>query len=104
MSIDLRWGAGGYSISPSLSCDRVVSSDSPIFRLIDDNFSNLVRMKGERLTEHVDILLRSIEQLYQDGKASVHDVDEEGNNIVHVSYPACYSTFCFTEIHVGRNI
>lgn len=104
MSIGLRWGAGGYSITPSLFCNRVVSSDSPIFRLIEDNISKSIYMKGATLTEHVDILIRSIEQLYQDGKASVHDVDEEGNNIVHVSYLACYSAFCFTKIYVGRNI
>ena len=103
MSIYLRWGAGGYSISPNLSCDRVVSSHSPVFQqLIHDTQVHLCITKGARLTRNVDILIRSIGQLYQDNKASAHDVDEKGNTIFHVSLLACHSAFCFTKIYTAR--
>lgn len=89
MSIELRYGAGGYSISPSLSCDRVVSSHSPIFQLIENYSDIIMSIEAARLTQKIDSMIRDIEQLYQGGKASVHDVDEKGDNILHVSHVAC---------------
>lgn len=87
LSIDLTWGAGGYSISPSLSCNRLVSSQSPVFRLVLD--SPWIVHKAAGCSERIDSLMRSIGRLYQDRKASVHDVDENGDTILHVSHFIC---------------
>lgn len=84
MSINLRWGAGGYSISPILSCDRLVSCDNPVFRMLEHNRS-IVWNGSAYMTETVDDMIRIIGILYQNGKASIHDVDEEGNNAIQVS-------------------
>lgn len=102
MSIDLRWGEGSYGISPNLSCDRVVSSNSPIFELITKMEYCFYGAERTSLTEMIDTMIRSIGQLYRDGKASAHDVDEEGNSILHVSYLASYIAFCFTKCHAAR--
>ena len=104
MSIDLRWGAGGYSISPSLSCDRVVSSRSPIFQLIQEYSYDVYFSKGSSSTRRMDDLIHDIGQLYQDGKASAYDVDEEGNNIVHVSHLTCYGAVWFIKLHAARKL
>lgn len=104
MSIDLSWGAGGCSISPNLSCDRVVSSHSPIFQLIETNCYFAYSGKRSRVIEQIDGLIRDIRQLYQKGKASAHDVDEEGDNIVHVSHLTCYSAPLFTKVHATRKL
>ena len=93
LSIDLTWGAGGYSISPSLSCNRVVSSQSAIFRLVEDNGGILDETTAAECSERIDSLMRSIGRLYQDRKASVHDIDEDGDNILHVSHLSCCSAF-----------
>lgn len=85
MSIDLTWGAGGYSISPNLSCDRVVSCQSSIFQLLKEYKYFQFITTAATLTEKIESLMRSIGGLYRDGKASVHDVDEGGDNILHVS-------------------
>lgn len=95
MSINLSWGAGGCSISPNLSCDRVVSSYSPIFQLMKENELMFYNSSETRLTERIDELMREIGRLYQDGKASVHDVDALGNNMLHVSHPCSLLSLLF---------
>lgn len=93
MSIDLRWGAGGYAISPSLSCDRIVSSDSSIFQITEKYCPIALHWEMPRLAQVIDSLIRSMGQLYQERKASVHDVDEEGNNIVQVGHRVSFLAF-----------
>lgn len=103
MSINLRWGAGGYSISPNLSCDRLVSCDSPIFKMLEQNRS-IVWWGSARMTKTIDDMIEIIGKLYQCGKASVHDVDEKGNNAIQVSYLAYYSAFWSTNIHAAKKL
>ena len=103
ISIDLRWGAGGYAISPSLSCDRVVSFDSPLFQFIEKYRFIGFKPETASLAKDIDKLIRRIGQFYQDRKASVHDVDEEGNNILQVGHRALFPAF-LTKIQAARKL
>jgi hypothetical protein len=83
-SVYLRRGAGGFSISPSLSCIRVVSSDSPAFKVLASFLSKWYYSPLSSPT--LESLNRALVELFQDGHASAHDVNEKGQNLLHVSY------------------
>ena len=90
-SIHLTRGAGGFSISPNLSFSCVVPSNSNAFRL----FRSYDLIRGPR-PQDLDVLIESLSRLFQDGKASPRDVDEDGNSLLHVSYliyciPPCFN-------------
>ncbi len=83
-SIYLRRGAGGFSISPNLSCIRVVSSDSPAFKVLDIFLHPWrgINSSGRSITS----LTRELVELLQDGHASPHDVNEKGQTLLHVCH------------------
>ena len=103
MSINLRWGAGGYSIGPTLSCDRLVPCDNLVFKMLE-NYKSIVLMEPAVMTKRIDHMIRIIGNLYQNGKASIYDVDEEGNNAIQVSYLADYSVFLSTNINAAKKL
>lgn len=89
-SIHLTRGAGGFSISPSLSCIRVVPYDSPAFYLLD------------RVWEHcelssVDDFIAKLQGLFQDGLASPRDVDPCGRSLLHVGHHSTAPTSYLTK-------
>lgn len=84
-SIHLRRGAGGFSLSPSLSCIRVVSYDSPAFKLIDARFG-VLSFHVAPMVPAFDVVIRKLRGLFQDGRASPHDVNPSGESLIHVSY------------------
>lgn len=84
-SIQIRRGAGGFSISPSLSCIRVVSSDSPVFRLLQ-NFCGTFSLLNFISPVDFDDPVRELVKLFQDGQASPCDVNLSGQSLLHVSH------------------
>ena len=90
-SIHLKQGAGGFSISPSLSCIRVVSDDSPAFDLVK-TFLREHRFAVEGMEFNVTI--RKLKELFRDGRASPRDVNPCGESLLHVSHLYAASTSC----------
>lgn len=88
-SIHLRRGAGGFSISPSLSCIRMVSDDSPAFKLVHTWIRELFFGYISRSSDR-EVLIRKLQELFQHGRASPHDVTISGRSLLHVS-PFSYS-------------
>lgn len=84
-SVSIIRGAGGFSISPTLHCMRVVHYGSETFRL-----AKLLRKdygphpKIENWEDHLSQRLQEIERLFVEKKASPHDVDLEGRTLLHV--------------------
>lgn len=92
-SISITRGAGGLSISPNLRCARLVSRDSPAFKLVDDLSQKFYVLTPEDmggLEALVDISIHGLALLFRDGKASPYDVDPEGGTLLHVR------VLCFT--------
>lgn len=84
-SIHLRRGAGGFSLSPNLSCIRVVSQDSPAFELVR-TYLRPLRFNPDPQLPPFDDLIRRLHELFQDGRASPHDVNPRGHTLLHVSH------------------
>lgn len=78
-------GAGGLSLSPTMSLTNLVSSDSPAFALIRDPI--LKGMPANDIEAAVNQRVQSLRQLFQDRKASPYDVDVHGNTLLHVGNP-----------------
>lgn len=92
-SISITRGAGGLSLSPNLRCARLVSRDSPAFKLVDHldwEFNVLPPKDIGELEALVDISIHGLALLFRDGKASPYDVDLEGRTLLHVR------VLCFT--------
>ena len=86
-SISITRGAGGLSISPNLRCARLVSRNSPAFKLVDDLVLQIYPLQPEdmgKLEASLDIGIHGLALLFRDGKASPYDVDLEGNTLLHV--------------------
>ena len=82
-SIHLKRGAGGFSISPKLSCSRVVPYEGSIFALFDSELAPFLPRKDR--IKRVDSFIGKLHREFQRGNASPHDVDEFGNTLQHVS-------------------
>lgn len=92
-SISIIRGAGGSSISPILQCARVVSRDSPAFRLVrlsldsDPSVPILNGIKIRSISElkaHLENNMHQLARMFRDGRASPYDVDLDGNTLLHV--------------------
>lgn len=85
-SFSIIRGAGGFSISPTLHCMRVVDGSSNTFTLVELLGTGLPY--ACRIEDWEDLLnrrIQEIEWLFREGQASPHDVDLEGNTLLHVS-------------------
>lgn len=82
-SFQLTRGAGAFSLSPSLSCIRVVPHKSPAFELITLHMFDIV-CPGILLTS--DVVIWKLRELFQDGRASPGDVNPDGQSLLHVSH------------------
>lgn len=86
-SISITRGAGGLSISPNLRCARLVSRDSPAFKLVDHLYPEFYVMSPKYMGELealLDTSIHGLALLFRDGKASPYDVDLEGRTLLHV--------------------
>jgi hypothetical protein len=92
-SLHITTGAGGFAISPHIAFHAVVR-DSPAFKLVNDHCSRLQfelyerRKKGDPHNRYgpqdsTDLRVKLL-RLYQEGKASLTDVDIVGQTIFHV--------------------
>ena len=72
-------GAGGASLTPSLSFRNVVAHDSPAFAIMS-NFKS-----GNLDCRRVDKEFQDLRQLFQERRASPYDVNVDGNTLLHVS-------------------
>lgn len=86
-------GAGASSFSPSLSCKNVVPrGQSPVLREFD-RFGSWFSTR-RRLASYEDVLAglltmhNNVMALYEDKKASIYDIDGDGNNHLQVCSPA----------------
>lgn len=82
-SISFTRGAGGFSISPTVSFSALVPSDSPVFRLLEFGFSS--RTSVQDMSRSFDVRIGQILHLFESRKASPYDVDQDGNTMLHVS-------------------
>ena len=85
-------GSGGFSISPALTFNYVVSSDTEPFKLLDRPFGfDPVKffycgLSTADVRATLDLVRRKLFRLYQEGNASPSDVDENGNTVMHVRH------------------
>ena len=84
-SFSIIRGAGGFSISSKLHCSRLVSYDSKAFWLVLLYEDEVPRMSTfEDWEGFLNRRTREIERLFRLGEATPHDVDLEGNTLLHV--------------------
>lgn len=84
LSFSLQYGAGGLSVSPSLTLRGMKHRNSPVFALLKtlDPPERFLDM-SERIFRMDEILPR-VTLLVQNGQASPHDVDENGQTVFDV--------------------
>ena len=84
LSLSLQYGAGGMSVSPSLTLRGMKQRNSPVFALLKTlNPSEGYLSTSERISRMNEILPR-ITLLVQNRQASSHDVDENGQTVFDV--------------------
>ena len=77
--------SGGFSLSPALTFNYVVSSDSGPFKLLNYSFRcDLISAADARAA--LDFQRQALNRIYREGNASPGDVDENGNTVMHVSF------------------
>ena len=82
-AISITRGSGGLSITPTLAFIPTVPSNSAAFEALNINIyrvSTAAEMQAVLLSGRHELL-----RLYQEGKASPRDLDEDGNTVLHVS-------------------
>lgn len=91
VSMQLRRGAGGFSISPSLDCTRLVPAHFPTFQL-PWFFADVDPQDDSLFSTFIGVL----QSRFQNCQASPRDVNPSGQTLLHVS-PAtcCRFNFCF---------
>jgi hypothetical protein len=99
LSFSLKHGAGGTSLSPDLTCYRVVDrAASPAFELMSHVIYGAYKLgydsnKAGLGKELLDKGFRALETLFRDGKASPNDLTVDGRSLLHnlfstVSWPS----------------
>ncbi|PMD67703.1 uncharacterized protein K444DRAFT_606604 [Hyaloscypha bicolor E] len=72
-------GAGGSSMSPTLTLRSLVRNDSPAFTLLNRNEVRKYWANKNYLRQSLEQILK----LFQEGEASPYDVDKKGRNLLH---------------------
>lgn len=83
-AMSMGHGSGGFSISPSLTFNYVISSDTGPFKLTNTHF-RVCGVSVADLRATFELRRQQLLRLYQGGNASPGDVDEEGKTVMHVS-------------------
>lgn len=86
-AMSMTHGSGGFSISPALMFNYVVSSDTGPFLLFNTPLVDIVSpdVTSVDIRIALEVRKRKLVQLFHQGKASPRDVDENGNTVMHVS-------------------
>lgn len=82
-SISISRGSGGISISPTLAFIPTVPCNAPAFKVYD--VYRPYDYSASALQEAFTFRKQELLRLYSEGKAAPWDVDEKGNNVLHVS-------------------
>ena len=86
VSLSVTKGAGGFSISPTLQCARVISSDDPHLHLF--NVRELERKWSVRNIKEWETALQATTKdlalSFEAGIASPYDVNRCGHTLLHV--------------------
>lgn len=97
LSLSLQYGAGGMSVSPSLTFRGMTQPNSPVFALIK-SVSSLEYIYFSKKVSRMEEILPKIQLLVQSGQASLHDVDEHGRTVFDVRCDSSllrYSAYSF---------
>ncbi|KAL5335230.1 hypothetical protein BJX70DRAFT_331199 [Aspergillus crustosus] len=90
VSLNITTGAGGFAISPTLIFLALVS-DSPAFRIVretmmlhDDSWNDIQALREQKdgLMQMQEVHVKLV-QVFQDGEASPHEIDPDGNTALH---------------------
>ncbi|KAG8161246.1 hypothetical protein KVR01_009510 [Diaporthe batatas] len=93
MSFALTYGAGGFSISPSFTCNPTVDSRlDPAFRILDLLGEGSLRLENG-LDTLITACMKRLIQLFDDGKVCPTAVDQRNRSLMHYAIPA------FSSVH-----
>jgi hypothetical protein len=82
-SVSISSGAGGLSISPSLTFRAIVPDSSPAFSLFTYDSIYAFRLKSTE--SYCEWVARELYRLFREQEAYPTDVDVRGENLLHVS-------------------
>ena len=83
VSMSMKHGAGGISLSPNLSLRGMRREDSPAFRLFDQVEWLDCRTAEDAMAKMNQVSLR-LRQIFDEGIASPFDLDRNGNSLIWV--------------------
>ena len=89
VSMSMKYGAGGLSLSPNLTLRGMMREDSPAFRLFDWVEWKDCRTLPDAIAKMDQSSLR-LRQMFDEGIASPFDLDRRGNSLIWVCNP-CYA-------------
>lgn len=92
VTISMKYGAGGLSLSPNLTLRGMKREDSPAFRLFDKAEWKDCETVADATVKINQILLR-LQQMFDERVASPFDLDQEGNSLVWIC-TSCYRQSC----------
>lgn len=85
-SFSIIRGAGGFSISPMLHCQRIVDEQEGAFGLVKSYWVEIKFAKSAKdLEDTTTRKIQEIKQLFQKRQATPYDVDIRGRTLLHVS-------------------
>lgn len=85
-AMSMTRGSGGFSLSPALTFNYVVPSNTGQFKLLNSSLGYALRWApAADVRTAFEFRRRELLRLYQEGKASPSDVDENGETVMHVS-------------------
>jgi hypothetical protein len=89
ISLGLTHGAGGCSLSTSISLRTLLRNNSPAFQLFNSyDLSTKLRIQeisGQDFSEYMMEVLQKLKVLFSEGKASPNDINIRGQTILQVS-------------------
>ena len=83
-AMSMTRGSGGFSLSPALTFSYIVRSDTGPFKFFDKTLP-IRQVSAADACAKFDFQRQELVRLYQQGNSSPSDVDEYGNNVLHVS-------------------
>lgn len=104
LSISWASGAGGSSISPSITFRPMVDEmRSPVFRivnLVNDNLDAISMSSPHKLdfltiNQLLDHSANAIRRVYRGSRCSFYDVNQRGESVLHKWMDVCFSSLLF---------
>ena len=88
VSMSMKYGAGGLSLSPNLTLKGIRRENSPAFRLFDWKYWTGCGTIANAIAKMDQVSLR-LRQMFDEGIASPFDLDQEGNSLIWVCAACC---------------